>query len=71
MRRMEKILLDLGCGNLKYQSEEYKVIGLDLSEGEEVDVTHDLTEEKLPFKDKYFDVVRASHILEHIEHNEH
>jgi len=62
-------ILDLGCGSKKIDHPNAKVIGLDIIKHPEVDVVWDLNKLPLPFKDKEFDIVHASHILEHIEDN--
>jgi ubiquinone/menaquinone biosynthesis C-methylase UbiE len=63
-------ILDIGCGPeiSKYKSNnpKDKVIGLDKFHVSGADVIADL-ECTLPFKDNSFDVVNASHVLEHIE----
>ncbi len=61
-------ILDLGCGTIdrKYKSNnpKDKVIGLDKFHVSGVDVIADL-EKGLPFKDNSFDMIVASHVLEH------
>ena len=56
-------ILDIGCGRNKRKD----AIGIDIVKLEGVDIVCNL-EEGLPFKDNTFDLVYASHILEHI-HN--
>ncbi len=61
-------ILDIGCStkDRKYKSNNPndKVIGLDKFHVSGADVIADL-EKPLPFKDNSFDVVVASHVLEH------
>ncbi len=56
-------ILDIGCGRNKRKD----AIGIDIVKLEGVDVVCNL-EEGLPFKDSVFDLVYASHVLEHV-HN--
>jgi SAM-dependent methyltransferase len=58
-------ILDLGCGKNKIKGS----IGLDIVKADGVDIVWDLTKFPYPFKDNEFDIVNASHILEHIEYN--
>ncbi len=55
--------LNLGCG------EEHKVgyVNLDWQTLTKPDVAHDLNQFPYPFADNTFDLVEASHILEHLE----
>lgn len=61
-------ILDIGCGRNKYKPNkpDVEVIGLDKVPLPSVDVVHDLEKLPLPFKDNYFDEIRAHHVLEHI-----
>ncbi|NLI14430.1 class I SAM-dependent methyltransferase [Pelotomaculum propionicicum] len=58
-----KKILDLGCGPNKIPG----AIGVDLRPGPNVDVVHDLDIYPWPFKDNEFDLICASHIMEHLE----
>lgn len=62
-------ILDLGCGihKLKPKHPDHKVIGVDKVKVEGVDVVHDLDIFPYPFKDSEFDMVYASHFLEHVK----
>jgi len=55
-------VLNLGCGTKKKDGE----IGLDKHDLLGIDVVWDLENIPLPFKDNEFDVIIASHIMEHI-----
>lgn len=63
-------ILEVGCGTglayqLPFESNKYEVIHLDIERGYEcLDVQASATH--LPFKDKAFDGLKASHILEHV-----
>ncbi|WP_443082278.1 class I SAM-dependent methyltransferase [Thermodesulfitimonas autotrophica] len=54
-------MLDLGCGPNKLSG----AIGVDFRPGPGVDVVHNLNVYPWPFADNEFDLVYASHILEH------
>jgi len=62
-------ILDLGCGSRKYKSNdaEDEVIGLDIDRNSEADVIHDLSKFPYPFENEKFDIIQASHILEHLD----
>lgn len=62
-------ILDIGCGLRKYNSSNPGdiVFGLDKIFSSNSDLLSDLESENLPFKSNIFDIVVASHILEHIE----
>lgn len=62
-------ILDLGCGTEKIKYPNAKIVGLDIVKYPNVDVVHDLHDLPLPFKNEEFDIVHASHVLEHIEKN--
>lgn len=61
-------ILDIGCGRKKFVSKNFEdeIIGLDSYKVPEVDVVHDLGK-PLPFKENEFDMVNASHVLEHVD----
>ncbi len=54
--------LDLGCGGRKAPG----AVGIDRAPGEGVDIVHDLNVFPWPIPDSSFDVIRCSHILEHL-----
>ena len=59
-------VLDVGCG---YASNEYATTIsdiLDLSDHYRDKTFVKITEKKLPFKDKEFDFIIASHVAEHV-----
>ena len=56
-------VLDLGCGE---QKKVAWAIGLDRVKTAATDVVHDLDSYPWPFADDTFDVVIASHVLEHV-----
>lgn len=62
-----KKILDLGCGRNKYKEEGAEVIGVDLNPDYQQDVIHDLNVYPYPFKNKSFDIVRLSYIIEHVK----
>lgn len=55
-------ILDIGCGNKKIEGS----IGIDKEKNENVDVVHDLNKFPYPLKNNEFDVIHASHIMEHL-----
>ena len=59
----DKLGLDLGCGRRK----RIGFIGLDAYPDTGVDVVCNIEHQQLPFKDNTFDIVAASHLLEHIK----
>lgn len=65
MKKGEKKVVDLGCGQLKdsYKTDEGEVLRVDWREDVNPDYRCDLR--KLPFADNYFDIVFSSHTLEH------
>ena len=61
-KELEKILLDLGCGNKKREG----YTGVDICQQPGVDIVHDLRK-KWPWKDNSVEDVVSSHFLEHLE----
>ena len=59
---MRKIL-DLGCGNNKYDG----AIGVDISPTSQADIIHNLNKFPWPFSDNEFDEVICNDILEHLD----
>ena len=59
-----KKMLDIGCGDHKYASDEYEVTGADVYNTADADLVFNL-ESQWPLDADSFDVVRASHVLEH------
>jgi ubiquinone/menaquinone biosynthesis C-methylase UbiE len=55
-------ILDVGCGANKYEG----AVGLDNNPKTAADVIHDLGEFPYPFPDNEFDLIIASHIIEHV-----
>ena len=55
--------LNLGCGEFKIND----FINVDINKSVEPDVVHDLNKFPYPFKDNHFNVIRAEHILEHLD----
>lgn len=60
-------ILDLGCGDAKYKSNNNIVIGIDKVNIKDVDIVHDLNKFPYPFKNNEFDLVYTSHTLEHLD----
>jgi len=62
-------ILDLGCGinKLKTKNPNDIIIGVDKVKVKGVDIVHDLDKFPYPFRDNEFDLVYASHFLEHVE----
>ncbi len=56
-------ILDIGCGPNKLEG----ALGVDLRPGAGVDMVHDLNVYPWPFPDNEFDLVYASHVLEHLD----
>ncbi len=54
--------LDLGCG--QHKREGY--IGVDIADGEGVDIVHDLRQYPWPWKDRSVAAIHTSHYVEHI-----
>ena len=59
----KSILVDLGCGNNKYQSTDYNVIGIDLSKDSDADLF--ISAFNLPLEDESVDYVYSRHFIEH------
>ena len=55
-------ILDVGCGVNKFEG----AIGLDNNPRTGADVIHDLGEVPYPFPDNEFDLIIASHVVEHV-----
>ena len=53
--------LDLGCG-----SDKFGDVGVDIMDGEGVDIIHDLNEYPYPFQSESFDTILMHHCLEHL-----
>ena len=60
-------ILDVGCGYRAHKSASVIADIQDLSNFYENKNFVKITEKKLPFKDKEFDFVIASHVIEHVE----
>lgn len=62
-------ILNIGCGPNKYKTDNPDdiVIGLDMQKLPSVDVVWDLNKTPLPFKNGEFDMVYASHVVEHVK----
>lgn len=59
----QKKIVDLGCGEAKYQTDEGDVLTVDIRDEVKPDYRADLR--KLPFASEEFDIVYSSHTLEH------
>jgi SAM-dependent methyltransferase len=61
-------ILDVGCGNNKYESQSKKdrIIGIDHIPLKNVDVVHNLNRTPWPFKKEEFDLVIIKNVLEHL-----
>jgi predicted SAM-dependent methyltransferase len=62
-KKGEKKIIDLGCGEAKYQTDEGDVLTVDIREEVSPDYRCDLGQ--LPFAGGEFDIVFSSHTLEH------
>jgi len=62
-------ILDIGCGYGKHKTNNPKdiVIGIDRVKIPGVNIVWDLEKTPLPFKKNEFDIVYATHVLEHVE----
>lgn len=61
---MQKIILDMGCGNKKIR--KAGAIGLDIEPSPDVDIISDLNK-PLPFNDNIADEIHIYHVLEHLD----
>lgn len=59
----QKKIVDLGCGESPYKTDEGDVLTVDIRDDAKPDYRADLR--KLPFASNEFDVVYSSHVLEH------
>lgn len=59
----QKKIVDLGCGEAKYETDEGDVLTVDIRDEVKPDYRSDLR--KLPFANNEFDIVYSSHTLEH------
>lgn len=59
----QKKIVDLGCGESKYETDEGDVLTVDIRDDVKPDYRADLR--KLPFASNEFDVCYSSHVLEH------
>ncbi len=61
-------ILDIGCGKkkIKTRNKKDRIIGLDLVKTSDADIVWDLEKLPWPLKDNEFDLVIATHILEHL-----
>lgn len=56
-------IVNLGCGNKKEEGE----IGVDIIPSPQVDIVADLNRYPLPFEDNSIDIVKSSHVFEHLD----
>jgi len=56
-------ILDIGCGNNKHPGS----IGIDFSNIDGVDISHNLEKLPYPIKDNSFDVILLQNVIEHIQ----
>ncbi len=64
----QKKIVDLGCGESKYETDEGDVLSVDIRDDVKPDYRADLR--KLPFASDEFDIAYSSHVLEHFPRNE-
>ncbi len=57
-------ILDVGCGINKYPG----AIGIDVNPRTRADVLCDVNRLPYPFRDSAFDALRATHLIEHVDH---
>ena len=62
---MDKIKVDLACGNSKKEG----YIGVDIVETANTDVVHNLNQYPWPFEDNSVDEIHCSHYIEHVPHD--
>lgn len=62
-KKGQKKILDLGCGQHKYETDEGDVLTVDIRDEVNPDYRADLR--KLPFANDEFDIIYSSHVLEH------
>jgi SAM-dependent methyltransferase len=69
MAKMLKVL-DVGCGTLAYAGKDSEnVISIDFRPEVHPTVVHNLNEFPWPFANDTFDIIYASHIMEHLKDN--
>ena len=61
--KIEKEILDIGCGNNKIKG----AIGLDIDKNTQADIVWDLSKYPYPIEDNRFDEIYAKHIIEHVD----
>ena len=59
--RLEKIILDIGCGNNKVKDS----IGMDIVDLDQVDLVHDILKTPYPFKNESCKKIYLRHVIEH------
>jgi ubiquinone/menaquinone biosynthesis C-methylase UbiE len=64
----KKKILNLGCGNIKYDVPfKGEIVGMDIAKLKGIDIVHNLNKFPWPIKKNEFDYVYASNILEHLD----